>query len=446
MGNKNILFITALLYSGAISICQLSAMTASPILSRGKTVYTSSGNKTNLTDNKIGSASFTISNNSWVAINVGTGPTQVFFNWNSPAQAYSNVMSPTKCPNNNPMPVDYTLQTSSNSTNGSDGTWATAATITANLVEARGHLIPFTGASWVKMNITNGGGSLDEIEVFDASKGAQDVWFFPGTSISQMAYKSFPPAQNFADLIAQAHLGYNPAVIRGGIGCITTTDMVNNLPKYLSMAGNAHYWAIEQGTNDAWGGSSNTTTFTKNMQIIIDSCKAIGIQPIIARLLATNPSAAGWSVNAAFETAIDNLTTQNKLIAGPDLYTYFSTHTNELGGDGIHPNATGAASFARLWADKMSSVYTSQAIAGESSGQAINRNARNFSVSLTKSKFEVHTGCAGTLRLFSTNGAVLKTMKIPAAGSYSLPSGNGLFIARFSSNDHTLETLPVVSR
>jgi lysophospholipase L1-like esterase len=445
MNNKNCLFIKALLCGGAI-ICQLSAMTASPILSRGKTVYTSSGNKTNLTDNKFGSSSFTISNNSWVAINIGAGPTQVFFNWNSSAQAYSNVMSPSKCPNNNPMPVDYTLQTSSNSTNGSDGTWATAATITGNLVEARGHLMPFTGASWVKMNITNGGGSLDEIEVFNASKGAQDVWFFPGTSISQMAYKSFPPAQNFADLIAAAHFGYNPAVIRGGIGCITTTDMVNNLSKYLSMAGNAHYWAIEQGTNDAWGGSGNTTTFVKNMQTIIDSCKGRGIQPVIARLLATNPSLAGWSVNAAFETAIDNLTTQNKLVAGPDLYSYFSTHTSELGGDGIHPNATGAASFARLWAEKMASQYTPQEIADGQSVKTSDRPARNFSVSLTKSKLEVRAGCAGTLQLFLTNGAMVKSMKIPSAGLYSLSSGSGLRIARFSSNDNYTEKIPVVFR
>jgi lysophospholipase L1-like esterase len=383
-----------------------------------------------------------------VAIQVGAGPTQVFFNWNSNVQAWSNVMSPpVKCHQNNPMPVDYTLQTSSNSTNGSDGTWTTAATITNNLVEARGHLIPFTGASWVKMNITNGGGALDEIEVFNASKGAQDVWFFGGTSISQMTYKSYTIAQDFADLITAAHPGYNPAMIRGGIGCITTTDMVNNLSNYLSMARNAHYWAIEQGTNDAWGGGAGgVATFTKNMQTIIDSCKMEGIQPIIARLLATNPAAAGWQVNIAFETAIDNLVTQNKLIPGPDLYTYFLANTSQHISDGIHPDAAGAAAIQKLWADKMASQYTPQAIAEGQSMKTSDRLSRDISISTTKSNFEVQTGCAGTLRLFSTNGALQRTMKIPAAGSFSLPATKGLCIARFSSNHSNEEILPVVFR
>jgi lysophospholipase L1-like esterase len=441
---SRVLFKAALFFIGAIFICQASSVVPNPILSRGKTVYTSKGNVTTLTDNKYGSASFTISNNSWLAINIGAGPTQVFFNWNSNLQAWSNVMSPTKCPNNNPMPVDYTLQTSSNSTNGTDGTWTTAATITGNLVEARGHLIPFTGASWVKMNITNGGGSLDEIEVFNASKGAQDVWFFPGTSISQMTYKSYSIAQDFADLITQAHPGFNPAMIRGGIGCITTTDMVNNLPKYLSMARNLHFWAIEQGTNDAWGGSSNTATFTKNMQTIIDSCKMEGIQPIIARLLATNPAKAGWQVNIAFETAIDNLTTQNKLIPGPDLYTYFLANTSQHIDDGIHPDAAGAAAIEKLWAQKMDSLYigTSVAKGGNESVEA--GPARSFSLSYAKNHMEIHAFKAGVLRIFSTNGAMLKNLNIPAAGLYSLSLGNGLCIARFTSNDNIVETLPAV--
>jgi lysophospholipase L1-like esterase len=294
------------------------------------------------------------------------------------------------------------------------------------------------------MNITNGGGSLDEIEVFNASKGAQDVWFFPGTSISQMTYKSYSIAQDFADLITQAHPGFNPAMIRGGIGCITTTDMVNNLPKYLSMARNLHFWAIEQGTNDAWGGSSNTATFTKNMQTIIDSCKMEGIQPIIARLLATNPAKAGWQVNIAFETAIDNLTTQNKLIPGPDLYTYFLANTSQHIDDGIHPDAAGAAAIEKLWAQKMDSLYigTSVAKGGNESVEA--GPARSFSLSYAKNHMEIHAFKAGALRIFSTNGAMLKNLNIPAAGSYSLSLGNGLCIARFTSNDNIVETLPAV--
>jgi hypothetical protein len=182
------------------------------------------------------------------------------------------------------------------------------------------------------------------------------------------------------------------------------------------------------------------------MQTIIDSCKMEGIQPIIARLLATNPAAAGWQVNIAFETAIDNLVTQNKLIPGPDLYTYFLANTSQHISDGIHPDAAGAAAIQKLWADKMASQYTPQAIAEGQSMKTSDRLSRDISISTTKSNFEVQTGCAGTLRLFSTNGALQRTMKIPAAGSFSLPATKGLCIARFSSNHSNEEILPVVFR
>jgi len=44
------------------------------------------------------------------------------------------------------------------------------------------------------------------------------------------------------------------------------------------------------------------------MQLIIDSCKAAGVQPIIARLLSTNPTNAKWQVDPAYETTIDSMT------------------------------------------------------------------------------------------------------------------------------------------
>lgn len=450
MGNARKGFIVALCAGGSL-ICNVSAMTANPILSRGKTVYTSSGNVTYLTDNKYGSQSWNAGNNSWLAINVGTGNSKVFVNWDVPyvnwfdsSTGAASGLKTCGGPSDKG-PVNYTLQTSSSSSNGSDGTWATALTITGNKVTSRGHLIDFTGASWVKMNITTGGGSFDEFEVFDMSNNGTDIWFFLGTSISQMTYKSLIPAQNFADLVHAAHPAFNPVMIRGGIGCILSEYVSTLISFYLEMTRGAKYWAIEMGTNDAWdGGTGGLTAFTKNMQIIIDSCKAAGVQPVIARLLATNPSSAGWQVNAAFETAIDNLTTQNNLIAGPDLYTYFLAHPSELGGDGIHPNATGAASIQGLWAEKMSSLYTSQAIAGEPSAQALNRAARNFSVSLIKRKIKVRAKCAGTLRIFSIDGAMLKSLNVPAVGSYSLPAANGVCIARFSSDGNNVETMPVV--
>jgi|GEM_PF-1570942 len=355
---KKLIFILAMAYTILCPV--ISEIIANPIVSRGKPVYTSSGAAQYLVDDKFNTSSWNVTNGSWIAIHIDSGPSKVFVNWNDPVYAWSNELSPSKCPNTNPIIIDYDFLISSNSTNGVDGEWTIADSIRGNIVTARGHLIDFSGASWVKMKIIKGSGHIDEIEVFDASQGDSDVWFFAGTSITANAFKATPPSKNYADLVTMNYPDYNPAIIRGGIGCITSTDFVNNLSKYLKMAKNAHYWAIEMGTNDAWGGTNgNVSTFKNNMQLVIDSCKTYGIQPIIARMIATRESVAKWQVNPDFLKAIDDLTLQNNLIPGPDFYTWFLAHQTEINGgtDGVHPNATGAASMQRLWAQKMAPLY-----------------------------------------------------------------------------------------
>jgi lysophospholipase L1-like esterase len=258
------------------------------------------------------------------------------------------------------VPRDYDILVSSNSTRGYDGSWILVASIRRNTVTARGHVIAFTGASWVKMSILAGGGKLDEIEVFDVSRSTRDIWFFTGTSISANTFKdAIVPADNFADRIAAAHPGYHPAMIRGGIGCINSSTFSGDISRYLDMTRNVRFWAVEMGTNDAWGGSdTGVTTFIKNMQVVIDSCKAAGIQPIIARIIATDSLKAGWEVNPAYLKAIDSLTRADSLIAGPDLYSWFRAHPGDLNSDGVHPNGIGGAAIQKLWADKMGSLYT----------------------------------------------------------------------------------------
>jgi lysophospholipase L1-like esterase len=356
-----------------------AAIIPNPLISRGKPVFTSKGSAAYLVDDLFNTSSWTVSNNTWIAIEVGSGASQVFFTWNNPTYAWSNELSPAQCPNSNSFPVDYNLLVSSNSTDGVDGDWTIADSIRSNIVVARGHLIDFTGAKWVKMQIITGGGQIDEIEVFDASNGDEDVWFFAGTSISANAFKGTPPGKTFADLLTQKHAEYNPAMIRGGIGCINSNDFVNNLPKYLKMAGNAHYWAIEMGTNDAWGGTNaNVTTFKSNLQIVIDSCKAHGIQPILARVLATNPAyttnPTGWQIHPDYLKAVDDLTKSNNLIPGPDFYTWFLTHPDDLNTDGVHPSAFGAASIHMLWAQKMDSLYGGCSLAEVVPNLQVNQN------------------------------------------------------------------------
>jgi len=356
---KRFLYTTALVFIATLSILA-SSIASNPIISRGKPVYTSRGRANFLVDNKFKTETWYVTDTCWIAISLKKGPSKVFVNWNNPEYAWSNELSPAKCPNSISFPVDYDILTSTNSTNGADGDWKIACSVRKNIVSARGHLINFKGAKWVKISIIKGGGSLDEVEIFDTTKGMDDSWFFVGTSISANTYKGTPPAVNYADQISKKFPGFSPIMIRGGIGCISSNDFVKNLSKYLEMAGNVKYWAIEMGTNDAWdGGNKNVIKFKQNLQLVIDSCKAKGIKPIIARVLATNPSITKWQVDSGYIAVVDELTRKNDLIEGPDFYSWFLAHPEELQGgtDGVHPNSIGAASIQMLWAEKMGSLY-----------------------------------------------------------------------------------------
>jgi hypothetical protein len=148
--------------------------------------------------------------------------------------------------------------------------------------------------------------------------------------------------------------------LRGGIGCINSTEVVEHLNEYLEYAGNVKFWAIEMGTNDAWGGGDwNLNTYVSNMQTIIDSAKAHGITPVIARIIATDSAKAGWQINPAFLEAVDKLVKENNLPQGPDFYSYFKEHPELLASDGVHPNAEtkGGQAMHHLWAEALAPLY-----------------------------------------------------------------------------------------
>ena len=203
-------------------------------------------------------------------------------------------------------------------------------------------------------------GQILEIEAFDMSNGGTDTWFFMGTSISQMGIKQQDTDSTTAQLIHARFPEYTPAMLRGGIGCINSTEVVEHLSEYLEYAGNVKFWAIEMGTNDAWGGGDwNLDTYVSNMQTIIDSAKAHGITPVIARIIATDSSKAGWQINPAYLEAVDKLIKDNNLPAGPDFYSYFKEHPELLASDGVHPNSDtkGGQAMHHLWAEALAPLY-----------------------------------------------------------------------------------------
>jgi lysophospholipase L1-like esterase len=340
------------------------AILPNPLISRFKPIYASfTGSPTSIVNGKFGETAWTITDSSWVAIKLDSGPKKIFMTWNSPNYMWSDVIAnPAECAEGLAIPTSYNILVSGNSTNGVDGTWKVTDSITGNSVAARGHVIDFDGQIWVKMEVFSGGGKIDEIEIFDITNSAEDTWFFLGTSITAHIFKKPVPFKDFRyftmDYVKDFNPKVIPAIIRGGIGCIKASGVAADINKYLEIAGNVNYFAIELGLNDAWGGKTDDlASFTKSMQLIISACRKKGVTPVIARPMATNPEKTSWQINESFLKAIDNLVKKNKLTPGPDLFTWFKQNPEELKEDGIHPNQRGSQSIHRLWAEAVYSLY-----------------------------------------------------------------------------------------
>ena len=360
MGNnsmKSMTVATSIAIWAIIGLGIANAITPNKLVSGGLPAHTGTKTTDYLTDGYL--TNWKSSSEKEIALNVGAGPSKLFITWESYGDCAWATNFTSGCGHSGVALSNFKVLTSANSTNGTDGDWEIAATIKNNPVMARGVTIDFAGKSWFKFVSDKDVGQILEIEAFDMSQGGTDTWFFMGTSISQMGIKQQDTDSTTAQLIHARFPEYTPAMLRGGIGCINSTEVVAHLPEYLEYAGNVKYWAIEMGTNDAWGGGDwNLNTFVKNMQTIIDSAKAHGITPIIARIIATDSAKAGWQVNPAFLKAVDKLTKDNKLPEGPDFYSYFLKHRELLGSDGVHPNANGGGqAMHHLWAQALAPLY-----------------------------------------------------------------------------------------
>lgn len=414
-----------------------NAITPNKLVSGGLPAHTGTTTTDYLTDGYL--TNWKSSNAKEIAINVSEGPTKLRINWESYGDCAWATNFTSGCGHSGVALSNFKILTSANSTDGNDGDWEVAATIENNPVMARGVEIEFAGKSWFKFASEGDVGQILEIEAFDMSNGGTDTWFFMGTSISQMGIKQQDTDSTTAQLIRARHPHFTPAMLRGGIGCINSTEVVEHLSEYLEYAGNVKFWAIEMGTNDAWGGGDwNLATYKKNMQTIIDSAKAHGITPIIARIIATDSSKAGWQVNPAFLEAVDNLTEENKLPKGPDFFTYFKEHPELLASDGVHPNAEtkGGQAMHRLWAEALSPLYD---VVDSAKSDTSSQKPDTTTVLKAASKFIAP-------RIYTQGKNIVIEGNFPDEASVSIVSATGQFVSKQTlsqNHGHALfENLP----
>jgi hypothetical protein len=261
------------------------------------------------------------------------------------------------------IPADYTISTSADSTDGTDGHWVQVVSVTGNTARTRAHRFPFAGARWVRMTVTaaipgplGNAFAIDQIDLYDASDGADDTLFFLGDSITAESFTRCPAIQpSFAALVHQAIPSRFPAMIDGGVGSVNSGYGVSVIDDWLAINPDFHVWAIGYGTNDAWQKVA-PSTFDMNLQTIVDHIKAAGRVPILARIPFASRGPDDADVQA-LNTVIDRVGSRNGLLPGPDLYSWFKAHPGELSSDGVHPSDAGARSINRLWYEALRPLY-----------------------------------------------------------------------------------------
>ncbi|HEX9052390.1 MAG TPA: GDSL-type esterase/lipase family protein, partial [Anaeromyxobacter sp.] len=291
---------------------------------------------------------------SWAAIEIGEGPERILVSWTSSGnhdyrdRKYG-------------APVDYTIETSADSTDGENGTWRTAVTVTGNPVRARAHAVPFAGQRWVRMSVTRlspdvfeWGLYLDEIDVHDLTGGGDDVWVFLGDSITSEVFDRAPDHQpSFAEAIAARHPGYFPAQIGAGTGSFHHADAPAAVDQVLALNPDARVVALCFGSND-W----DPVAFRRDLVEVIRKVRAAGKIPIVPRTPYRSDAKVDFAARLA--AVVDEVNAELGLLPGPDLYSWFKAHPERLA-DGLHPDGEGAREMIRLWAEAVAPLYPPQA-------------------------------------------------------------------------------------
>lgn len=348
-----------------------AAVIANPRISIGKPVY-SNGNTNNLSRVNDGQFADKVWNAGpaspsapvWVAMKLGTGPSRVLVNWCNHVRAgrFSTGVN---------VPGDYQIQTSADSTNGADGTWNSARAITGNKFMNRVHAVDFKGQQWIRLYVTQPTVKATEIqllelEAYDVSNGVDDSWMFLGDSITFAAFIRWGD-KAFDRLITTNAPSHTPSTVNGGIPGFALSQMVGgadpsfpNIDQVIAAFPDTKYWAIGFGTNDA-GGQNNPERFQKDMETLVQKLQAAGKVPIIQKVPYTEVPARHPPTIIRFNQIIDQINAKYKLLPGPDLWTWFQEHSNEINppdSDGVHPSYKGGyGSMVRLWVQTVLPLY-----------------------------------------------------------------------------------------
>lgn len=238
--------------------------------------------------------------------------------------------------------------------------WEPAVTVPFCTTHSAEHVIGFAGMNWVRLTV-NSLQSGTEVSlnvdihamqpVFDST--VTDSWMFYGDSITACGMTTFgTDGGNFADYLHALDPTVYPAQQNGGIGGIRSTEGKENIDRWLQdFAG--QYVSIAYGTNDCWGNQTGAENYYENTLYMIQAVQAAGKTAVLPKIpYSTEPGVASYV--GEYNAMIDRICAENdKVIPGPDFYTFFRTNPELLSGDGVHPSSEGYAAMRKLWAETM---------------------------------------------------------------------------------------------
>lgn len=247
-------------------------------------------------------------------------------------------------------PRSYDLQVSSDSTDGQDGAWRTVETVRDNPVRSRVSVFRAPGARWVRLRFLDAWDYnqvepfLREVDVYAVGETApSDVWLIMGDSVTSVALDPAKP-DYFTQAVTAAHPAYSPVLLSGGIGGDEAADAVGRLDVALPTLPPGSVVGLCYGSNDATR-QVPLEAYKSRLAAAIDKVRSAGHVPVLA--------VVPWSLNgriAEYARVCRELIQEKGLVDGPDFFSYFKAHPEELETDKVHPNAQGIASMQRLWA------------------------------------------------------------------------------------------------
>jgi len=260
---------------------------------------------------------------------------------------------------------DYTVQANAAPGGATPTTgWATLATVTGNRYHSRQHAVDMTGYNWIRLSITAGDGSSGNsdasvnIDIHDASQGAQDDWIFLGDSITEDGTHHDPinGVGNFGQTVNAAKPGYYPAYEDGGTYGLISQDGAQNIAKWLSVFP-GRFVGISFGTNDA-NACLSPTTYYNNEAAMVQAVIAAGKVPVVPTIpwaRTSNIQNCGPGLNAQIQALY---AAYPQIVKGPDLWTFFKNNPTLIGSDNLHPSTAGYGAYRQQWTNAaVANVY-----------------------------------------------------------------------------------------